>query len=85
MSEVIEKTQSQQVTFPVPGDLFMDRFQIESVLNRGGFGCVYKALQLDLKRPVAIKVLRPASRIGFNDDASAEERRLEVVAKRFGA
>jgi serine/threonine protein kinase len=83
MVDVAEKEVSAQSHFPIAGDLFVGRFTIESVLNRGGFGCVYKAMQNDLGRPVAIKVLRPATRIGFNDDVSAEERRLEIVSKRF--
>lgn len=69
--------------FPKPGDLFIDRYKIEEVLNQGGFGCVYRARQTELKRSVAIKILRPARRIGFSDDKAAESRRLDIVAKRF--
>lgn len=83
MVDVAEKEVAAQSHFPIAGDVFVGRFTIESVLNRGGFGCVYKAMQNDLGRPVAIKVLRPATRVGFNDDVSAEERRLEIVSKRF--
>lgn len=83
MVDVAEKEPKTLVNFPAAGDMFVGRFKIDAVLNRGGFGCVYKATQVDLKRPVAIKVLRPASRVGFNDDSNAEAKRLEVVAKRL--
>lgn len=36
------------------------RYRIGRLLGQGGFGAVYEALQTDLNRPVAIKVLAPA-------------------------
>jgi serine/threonine-protein kinase len=61
----------------------MEKYRIEKILNRGGFGCVYRASQTELQRAVAIKVLQPASRIGFQDDSEAEAKRLQVVTRRF--
>lgn len=69
--------------FPQPGETFMEKYRIEKILNRGGFGCVYRASQTELHRAVAIKVLQPASRIGFQDDSEAEAKRLQVVTRRF--
>ncbi len=42
---------------PLVGQLFADRFQIETVLGRGGMGMVYQAQHTILKRQVALKVI----------------------------
>lgn len=45
-------------------------FRVEAMIGRGGMGRVYRAIQLDLGRPVALKVLSP----DFADDADFRER-----------
>jgi hypothetical protein len=42
-----------------PGTLVGDRYRIDSVLGRGGFGDVYRAVHIGTHEPVALKVLRP--------------------------
>ncbi|MGH9444715.1 MAG: protein kinase domain-containing protein [Terriglobia bacterium] len=42
-----------------PGDGFGPRYQIVSLLGKGGMGLVYKAHDLELDRTVAIKLVRP--------------------------
>jgi serine/threonine protein kinase len=41
-----------------PGSLIADKYQIEKLIGVGGMGIVWKATQLDLERPVAIKIVR---------------------------
>ncbi|MGV8942099.1 MAG: protein kinase domain-containing protein [Lysobacter sp.] len=42
-----------------PGTVLADRFRIESILGIGGMGVVYRATDLTLDVPVALKLLRP--------------------------
>ena len=44
---------------PSPGELgrLLTQYRVESLIGRGGMGAVYKAVQLNLDRPVAIKLL----------------------------
>jgi eukaryotic-like serine/threonine-protein kinase len=42
-----------------PGSVLGQRYEIVSMLGEGGMGAVYKAMDRELNRPVALKVIRP--------------------------
>ncbi len=46
-------------TDPLIGAVLGDRYRIIAPIGRGGAGTVYRALQLQLEREVAVKVVRP--------------------------
>lgn len=62
------------------GDIFEDKFQIVQVLGSGGVGTVYKAIQLDCNRMVALKLLHTGAiedseyRARFMQEAQALSR-----------
>ncbi len=45
--------------FPKPGQTFQGKYELVQVLGRGGFAAVYKAIDVDVGRSVAIKFLVP--------------------------
>jgi serine/threonine protein kinase len=73
-----------QVELPLPEELTQllpaGAYKVESFLGQGGMGAVYKASQVRLKRPVAIKIMRRD--VGKDHDFEARfEREAQAMAK----
>ncbi|HJW98835.1 MAG TPA: protein kinase, partial [Terriglobales bacterium] len=65
----------------VPGTLLAGRYRVIALLGRGGMGEVYRADDLTLAQPVALKFLPETS---SHDSASLERFRNEVrIARRI--
>jgi serine/threonine protein kinase len=68
--------------FELVGTTLADRYHVESLVAEGGFASVYRAFQLALARPVAIKVLKTpaeldgAARGRFRERFAAEARTI---------
>jgi serine/threonine protein kinase len=55
----------------LPGTVLDEKYRLDRSIGAGGFGAVFAATQLNLNRPVAVKVFRPSP---GNDSAAAVER-----------
>ena len=55
-------------------------YELQRVLGEGGMGIVYKARQLSLNRPVALKMIR-ASRFPSADEVRRFQNEAEAVAR----
>jgi len=74
------------------GDIFLERYRIESQIGCGGMGAVYAAVDVDLNRRVAVKILLPeiassplAATRFVNEGRAAARVGGEHVARVFGA
>jgi serine/threonine protein kinase len=55
----------------LPGKVLEGKYRLGAKIGAGGFGAVFQATHLSLRRPVAVKVFRPTP---GNDSAGAAER-----------
>jgi len=62
------------------GDVIDGRYEVLSELGRGGFGVVYRAKQLNVKREVALKLLH-SNRTRDPNASSRFEREMETTAQ----
>ena len=70
-----------RVGLPRPGLVLRQRYRLDSELGRGAMGIVFRATDLELLRPVAVKVL--AERLTKEEqEATTEGRRIGEPGKR---
>ena len=56
---VAAEAEAEAAPAPAPAPLVADRYRLERLLGVGGLGKVYLATQVQLQRPVALKMLHP--------------------------
>ncbi|MDB6163074.1 MAG: tetratricopeptide repeat family protein [Xanthomonadaceae bacterium] len=71
-----------QADYPT-GTVLAGRFRIESILGIGGMGVVYRATDLDLDVPVALKLLRPE--LAHRADAFERFRQELLLARQVSS
>lgn len=72
----VELLLPEELTKLLPGG----NYSVESFLGQGGMGAVYKGMQVWLKRPVAIKIMRRD--LGKDYDFEARfDRQAQAMAK----
>jgi serine/threonine protein kinase len=62
------------------GQLVAGQYLIEAPLGAGGMGCVYRARQQSVNRPVALKLLQPQA-LGSSDAVRRFQREAEAMAR----
>jgi serine/threonine-protein kinase len=63
-----------------PGTVIADKYRVEKVIGRGGFGIVVRATHLQLAQPVAIKVLTEGGGTPADQQEDAARFRREAKA-----
>ncbi len=64
----------------VPGERVLQRYEIESVLGRGGMGTVFRARHVHLDSAVAVKVLHRLTEVDRAAQTARFLREAKVVA-----
>ncbi len=70
-----------EASFPEPGEIFAEKYRVQSVLGSGGFSRIYHAIQQDLERDVALKILRPV--IDASLEGTHRSEYLSRISGRF--
>jgi len=68
-------------TNPLIGQILSNQFRIQRQLGAGGMGAVYLAEQIDMERPVVVKVLHPELTAGSPTAVERFKREAKAVAR----
>jgi len=63
------------LAFPRPGMVLRERYRLDSEIGRGAMGIVFRATDLELLRPVAVKILADRMGAGEKEQETAEAGR----------
>jgi serine/threonine protein kinase len=63
------------------GQILSNQFRVERLLGSGGMGAVYLAVQIDMERPVVVKVLHPELTAGSPTAVERFKREAKAVAR----
>lgn len=66
-----------------PGTIIAQRYEIVSLIGRGGFARIYKAIQLGMGRPVALKVFDPSIQQGEPRQFAARFEKEAIALSRL--
>ncbi len=67
-------------TSDLSGTTFQGRYRIEEMLGSGGMGAVYRATQLSVDRPVALKVIHSKLADNMSDVARFQQEARAIAA-----
>ncbi|MCB9576347.1 MAG: serine/threonine protein kinase [Polyangiaceae bacterium] len=67
-----------------PGTILADKYRVERVLGEGGMGVVLEAVQVDLERHVAIKLMHTSDRHEREESLARFRREAKAAAKLRG-
>src|SRR6185369_3900744 len=56
-TRLFDSDQIRAISMPRPGLVLRERYRLESEIGRGAMGIVFRATDLELLRPVAVKIL----------------------------
>ncbi|MBL8151726.1 MAG: protein kinase [Blastocatellia bacterium] len=62
----------------LPGSVLGGKYRLDSKIDAGGYGVIYKATHLDLYKTVAVKIFRP--RVGNTSSLDLERFQIEGIA-----
>src|SRR5512132_2975812 len=70
-----DSDQIRAISMPRPGLILRERYRLDSEIGRGAMGIVFRATDLELLRPVAVKILVERKGDGIREGGGTVEDR----------